>query len=202
VVKEVLANEGPVTVKGSFTCPPEAQGGKRRGGAVGSTMGFSYAAQVVEVSVDEELGKIKVEKVWAALDCGRAINPLAVEGQIQGSVWMGLGQALSEETRYAEGLPLHASLLEYRVPTIAESPPIETYIVESHDPFGPFGAKEASEGALAGFAPALTSAVANAIGLDLDELPLTPDRVVEALIERRRARTRRTRPGAARAMVS
>ena len=202
VVKEVLANEGPVTVKGSFTCPPEAQGGKRRGGAVGSTMGFSYAAQVVEVSVDEELGKIKVEKVWAALDCGRAINPLAVEGQIQGSVWMGLGQALSEETRYAEGLPLHASLLEYRVPTIAESPPIETYIVESHDPFGPFGAKEASEGALAGFAPALTSAVANAIGLDLDELPLTPDRIVEALVERRRFRARQTRLGAARATVS
>jgi 4-hydroxybenzoyl-CoA reductase subunit alpha len=202
VVKEVLANEGPVTVKGSFTCPPEAQGGKRRGGAVGSTMGFSYAAQVVEVSVDEELGKIKVEKVWAALDCGCAINPLAVEGQIQGSVWMGLGQALSEETRYAEGLPLHASLLEYRVPTIAESPPIETYIVESHDPFGPFGAKEASEGALAGFAPALTSAVANAIGLDFDELPLTPDRIVEALVERRRARARQTWLGAARVTVS
>jgi 4-hydroxybenzoyl-CoA reductase subunit alpha len=201
VVKEVLANEGPVTVKGSFTCPPEAQGGKQRGGAVGSTMGFSYAAQVVEVSVDEELGKIKVEKVWAALDCGRAINPLAVEGQIEGSVWMGMGQALSEETRYVEGLPLHASLLEYRVPTMAESPPIEAHIVESHDPFGPFGAKEASEGALAGFAPALTNAVANAIGLDLDELPLTPDRVMEALIERRRARARQRRPAAERATV-
>jgi 4-hydroxybenzoyl-CoA reductase subunit alpha len=197
VVKAVLAEEGPVTVKGSFTCPPEAQGGKHRGGAVGSTMGFSYAAQVVEVSIDEELGKIKVEKVWVALDCGRAINPLAVEGQIEGSVWMGMGQALSEETRYAEGLPLHASLLEYRVPTMAESPPIEAHIVESRDPFGPFGAKEASEGALAGFAPALANAVANAIGLDLDELPLTPDRVVEALIERRRkARRQAARAGA------
>jgi 4-hydroxybenzoyl-CoA reductase subunit alpha len=197
VVKAMLAEEGPVTVKGSFTCPPEAQGGKHRGGAVGSTMGFSYAAQVVEVSVDEELGKIKVEKVWVALDCGRAINPLAVEGQIEGSVWMGMGQALSEETRYAEGLPLHASLLEYRVPTMAESPPIEAHIVESRDPFGPFGAKEASEGALAGFAPALANAVANAIGLDLDELPLTPDRVMEALIERRRkARRQAARAGA------
>jgi 4-hydroxybenzoyl-CoA reductase subunit alpha len=197
VVKAVLAEEGPVTVKGSFTCPPEAQGGKHRGGAVGSTMGFSYAAQVVEVSVDEELGKINVEKVWVALDCGRAINPLAVEGQIEGSVWMGMGQALSEETRYAEGLPLHASLLEYRVPTMAESPPIEAHIVESRDPFGPFGAKEASEGALAGFAPALTNAVANAIGLDLDELPLTPDRVMESLIERRRkARREAARAGA------
>jgi 4-hydroxybenzoyl-CoA reductase subunit alpha len=141
---------------------------------------------VVEVTVDEATGKITVDKVWAALDCGRAINPLAVEGQIQGSVWMGMGQALSEETRYVQGLPMHASLLEYHVPTIAESPPIEAHIVESHDPFGPFGAKEASEGALAGFPPALVNAVANAIGVDMDELPLTPDRVVEALVERRR----------------
>ncbi len=186
VVKAALAERGPITVSGTFTCPPEAQGGKHRGGAVGSTMGFSYAAQVVEVTVDEATGAISVDKVWAALDCGHAINPLAVEGQIEGSVWMGMGQALSEETRYAEGLPVHASLLEYRVPTVAESPPIEVQIVESHDPYGPFGAKEASEGALAGFPPALINAVANAIGIDMSELPATADRVMEALVERRR----------------
>jgi 4-hydroxybenzoyl-CoA reductase subunit alpha len=149
-------------------------------------MGFSYAAQVVEVSVDEATGKISVDNVWAALDCGHAINPLAVEGQIQGSVWMGMGQAMSEETRYVDGLPVHANLLEYRVPTIAESPPIKTYIVESHDPFGPFGAKEASEGTLASFGPALVNAVANAIGVDMNKLPVTPDRVMDALVERRR----------------
>jgi 4-hydroxybenzoyl-CoA reductase subunit alpha len=186
VVKAALVDRGPITVSGTFTCPPEAQGGKHKGGAVGSTMGFSYAAQVVEVSVDDATGQVSVDKVWVALDCGRAINPLAVEGQIEGSVWMGMGQALSEETRYAEGLPLHASLLEYRVPTSAESPPIEVTIVESLDPYGPFGAKEASEGALAGFPPALVNAVANAIGIDLDELPATPDRVMDALVERRR----------------
>jgi 4-hydroxybenzoyl-CoA reductase subunit alpha len=186
VVAAALVDEGTITVKGAFTCPPEAQGGKHRGGAVGSTMGFSYAAQVVEVSVDEETGLITVDKVWVALDCGHAINPLAVEGQIQGSVWMGMGQAMSEETRYLDGLPAHASLLEYRMPTIMDSPPIETHIVESHDPYGPFGAKEASEGALAGFPPALVNAIANAIGIDLNELPVTADRVVDALIQRRR----------------
>ena len=186
VVKAALADRGPITVPGSFTCPPEAQGGKHRGGAVGSTMGFSYAAQVVEVSVDEATGSVTVDKAWTALDCGHAINPLAVQGQIEGSVLMGMGQALSEETSYVNGLPMHASLLEYRVPTIAESPPIEVAIVESHDPYGPFGAKEASEGALAGFPPALVNAVANAIGIDLDELPATPDRIMEALVERRR----------------
>jgi 4-hydroxybenzoyl-CoA reductase subunit alpha len=186
VVKAALVDRGPITVSGTFTCPPEAQGGKHRGGAVGSTMGFSYAAQVVEASVDETTGLVTVGKVWTALDCGHAINPLAVEGQIEGSVWMGMGQALSEETHYVAGLPVHASLLEYRVPTMAESPPIEVAIVESHDPHGPFGAKEASEGALAGFPPALVNAVANAIGIDLDELPVTPDRVMAALVERRR----------------
>jgi 4-hydroxybenzoyl-CoA reductase subunit alpha len=192
VVKAALVDVGAINVKGTFTCPPDAQGGKQKGGAVGSTMGFSYAAQVVEVTVDEATGAITVDRVWTALDCGYAINPLAVEGQIQGSVWMGMGQALSEETRYLDGLPAHASLLEYRVPTIAESPTIEVQIVESRDPNGPFGAKEASEGALAGFPPALVNAVANAIGIDLDELPLTPDRVMQALVERRR----RVRAGA------
>ena len=186
VVAAALVEEGAITVKGSFTCPPESQGGKHRGGAVGSTMGFSYAAQVVEVSVDDATGLITVDKVWVALDCGHAINPLAVEGQIQGSVWMGMGQAMCEETRYLEGLPAHASLLEYRMPTIMDSPPIETHIVESHDPHGPFGAKEASEGALAGFPPALVNAIVNAIGMDLNELPVTADRVVDALIQRRR----------------
>jgi 4-hydroxybenzoyl-CoA reductase subunit alpha len=186
VVKAALVDVGQITVKGTFTCPTDAQGGKHKGGAVGSTMGFSYAAQVVQARVDEATGAITVDKVWTALDCGYAINPLAVEGQIQGSVWMGMGQALGEETRYLEGLPAHAGLLEYRVPTIVESPPIEVHIVESHDPNGPFGAKEASEGALAGFAPALVNAVANAIGLDLDELPVTPDRVIAALVARRR----------------
>ncbi len=186
VVKAALVDRGPITVSGTFTCPPDAQGGKHRGGAVGSTMGFSYGAQVVEVTVDDATGIVRVDKVWTALDCGHAINPLAVEGQIEGQVWMGMGQGLSEETRYLDGLPAHASMLEYHVPTIAESPPIEVHIVESHDPNGPFGAKEASEGALAGFPPALVNAVANAIGIDLDELPVTPDRVLEALTERRR----------------
>jgi 4-hydroxybenzoyl-CoA reductase subunit alpha len=99
---------------------------------------------------------------------------------------MGMGQALYEQTRYADGLPMHASMLEYRVPTVSDSPPIEVHIVESHDPNGPFGAKEASEGALAGFPPALVNAVANAIGVDINELPLTPDRVMDAMVARRR----------------
>jgi 4-hydroxybenzoyl-CoA reductase subunit alpha len=190
VALAALAIDGTITVKGTFTCPPEAQGGKHRGGAVGSTMGFSYAAQVVEVSVDADTGQIRVEKVWAALDCGYAINRLAVEGQIEGSVWMGMGQALSEETSFKNGLPVHANLLDYRVPTIVESPDIEVHIIETIDPLGPLGAKEAGEGALSGFPPALANAVSNATGLDVNFLPLTPDRMVDAMVKARRAEKR------------
>jgi len=186
VVQAALAETGTLTIKGAWSTPPETQGGKFRGAAVGSTAGFSYAAQVVEVAVDEDTGAVRVERVWVAHDCGRAINPLAVEGQVQGAVWMGMGQALSEETQYHEGLPLRANLLDYRIPTIAESPPIEVFLIESRDPLGPFGAKEASEGALHGFAPALAAAVNDAIGLRARELPVSPDRLLEAIQVRRR----------------
>lgn len=189
-VQAVLAESGTLTVKGTWSTPPETQGGKFRGAAVGSTAGFSYAAQVVQVRVDEATGQVRVEKVWVAQDCGRALNPLALEGQIQGAVWMGMGQALSEATQYQDGLPLRANLLDYAIPTIAESPAIEVTLVESMDPLGPFGAKEGSEGALHGCPPAIANAVADALGLRLDQLPLTPDRVLDALQARRRARKR------------
>ncbi len=106
---------------------------------------------------------------------------------MQGSVWMGMGQAMSEEVAYHEGLMLTANMLDYRVPTIEDSPPIEVGIVESNDPHGPFGAKEAGEGSLAAFLPALTNAIADAIGLRFNDLPVTPDRVFAALEKRQRA---------------
>ena len=187
-VQAALAVDGPLTVKGSWSTPLETQGGKFRGAAVGSSAGFSYAAQVVEVEVDEDTGTVRVQQVWVAHDCGRALNPMAVEGQVQGAVWMGMGQALQEETRYHEGLPVCCNLIDYRIPTIAESPPIHVTLVESMDPLGPFGAKEGSEGGLHGFPPALINAIADALGLRMDTLPVTPDRVFDALQVRRRER--------------
>jgi 4-hydroxybenzoyl-CoA reductase subunit alpha len=182
VAKAALIDTGPITVKGTFTSPNEFMGDKKvRGSAIGATMGFCYAAQVVECSVDEVTGKVTAHKVWVAVDVGRALNPLAVEGQIQGGVWMGMGQAMSEETRFDNGRMLHGSLLDYRVPTMAESPDIEVHIVESIDPNGPFGAKEASEGMLAGFLPAVMDAVHEATGLRPNTLPITPERIGELL---------------------
>jgi len=190
VVTEALRDTGTITVTGNYSTIPESHGGKKyRGAAIGGTMGYSYSAQVVEVSVDEETGVVNVDKVWVAHDCGKALNRLTVEGQVQGSVWMGMGQAMSEETAYHQGLLITGNMLDYRVPTIADSPPIEVGIVESNDPHGPFGAKEAGEGSLAAFLPALTNAIADAIGIRFNDLPVTPDRVFTALEKRRRAGT-------------
>jgi 4-hydroxybenzoyl-CoA reductase subunit alpha len=191
VVTEALKDSGTITVTGSYSTLPESQGGKKyRGAAIGGTMGYSYSAQVVEVSVDEETGVVTVDRVWVAHDCGKALNRLTVEGQVQGCVWMGMGQAMSEEADYHDGLMVMANMLDYRVPTIADSPPIEVGIVESNDPHGPFGAKEAGEGSLAAFLPALTSAIADAVGIRFNNLPVTPDRVFEATEKRRRALTK------------
>jgi 4-hydroxybenzoyl-CoA reductase subunit alpha len=189
VVTEALKDTGTVTVTGNYSTIPESHGGRKyRGAAIGGTMGYSYSAQVVEVTVDEETGVVTIDKVWVAHDCGKALNRLTVEGQVQGSVWMGMGQAMSEETAYHEGLLVTGNMLDYRVPTIQDSPPIEVGIVESNDPHGPFGAKEAGEGSLAAFLPALTNAIADAVGVRFNELPVTPDRVFGALEKRRRGK--------------
>jgi 4-hydroxybenzoyl-CoA reductase subunit alpha len=194
VVAEALKDSGTITVTGNYSTIPESHGGKKyRGAAIGGTMGYSYSAQVVEVSVDEETGVVNVDKVWVAHDCGKALNRLTVEGQVQGSVWMGMGQAMSEETAYHEGLLVTGNMLDYRVPTIQDSPPIEVGIIESNDPHGPFGAKEAGEGSLAAFLPALTNAIADAIDVRFNDLPVTPDRVFAVLEKRRRAGNGRRR---------
>ncbi len=182
VVAQALIETGTITVKGTFTVPRDYQGTvKFRGSAVGPAMGYSFGATVAKIHVDRDTGLITVEHLWTALDCGFAINPLAVEGQVQGQVWMGLGQALSEETAYHGGLALNPNLLDYRVPSFIESPPISVKIVESMDPNGPFGAKEASEGALASAISAVGNAIHDAIGIRLRETPFSPDRVLAAL---------------------
>ncbi|MBI4966603.1 MAG: 4-hydroxybenzoyl-CoA reductase subunit alpha [Rhodospirillales bacterium] len=180
VVKAALVETGTITVKGTFFCPDEFKGSKAiKGSAIGATMGFCYSAQVVEAQVDAVTGKVTPKKVWVAVDVGKALNPLAVEGQIQGGVWMGMGQALMEETRFEDGRMLHANFIDYRVPTSEDSPDIEVHIVESLDPNGPFGAKEASEGMLAGFLPAVMDAVYEATGIRPDQLPLSPERMAD-----------------------
>ncbi len=172
---------GALSGTGSYAPPPEARGGKQKGGGVGPSPAYSYAAQVADVSVDEDTGEVTVNKIWAAHDCGRALNPTAVEGQVIGSVWMGVGQALYEEMVWKDGLLMNPGLLEYRSPSSVESPEVCCMIVESVDPEGPFGAKECSEGSLAAVIPAIANAIYDAVGIRLRETPFTPERVLSAL---------------------
>jgi 4-hydroxybenzoyl-CoA reductase subunit alpha len=180
---------GALTGTGSYAPPPEARGGKHKGAGVGPSPAYSYSAQVAEVSVDEETGEVTVHKVWAAHDCGRALNPVSVEGQIIGSVWMGMGQALTEEMVWKDGMLMNPGLLEYRSPSSIESPAIDPIIVESVDPEGPFGAKECSEGSLAATIPAIANAIYDAIGVRLHESPFTPERVLAALRAKNNAKS-------------
>src|SRR5450631_3894058 len=179
---------GALIGTGSYAPPPEARGGKHKGAGVGPSPAYSYSAQVAEVSVDEDTGEVTVHKVWAAHDCGRALNPVSVEGQVIGSVWMGMGQALTEEMIWKDGLLMNPGLLEYRSPSSVESPEVEAIIVESIDPEGPFGAKEASEGSLAATIHAIANAIYDAAGIRLHESPFTPERVLAALRAKRNAK--------------
>ncbi len=171
---------------GSYNTP--TLGGDYRGGTIGASPAYSFTAHVVEVNVDEETGRVTVEKVWCAHDCGRALNPTLVAGQIEGSCYMGVAEALLEEhdvNRY--GLHSGPSLLDYRMPTALDTPEIEAFIVESIDPEGPYGAKEAGEGPLHSSIPAISNAIFDAVGIRLRELPFTPGKVLRALREQRNA---------------
>ena len=176
---------------GSYNTP--TLGGDYRGGTIGASPAYSFTAHVVEASVDTETGRITVHDVWCAHDCGRALNPMLVAGQIEGSVYMGIAEALLEEHR-VNRLGLHAgpSLLDYRLPTSVDTPELHALIVESLDPEGPYGAKEAGEGPLHSSIPALSNAIFDAVGIRMKHLPFTPGRVLELLGEKseREARAR------------
>jgi 4-hydroxybenzoyl-CoA reductase subunit alpha len=180
-VELTISKFGALRGVGWYSPPPDARGALFKGAGVGPSPAYSYAAQVAEVSVDEETGHVTVHKIWAAHDCGRALNPLGVEGQIIGSVSMGLGQALQEEIAWNAGRAMNPGLLNYATPGSVESPIVEPIIVESNEPEGPFGAKEAGEGSLAATIPAIGNAIFDAIGIRLHEVPFTPERVLAAL---------------------
>ena len=170
---------GTLTTAGSYTPPKIA--GPYKGSGVGPSPAYSYTACVVDLDADARTGIARVNKIWIAHDVGRAINPLLVEGQIEGSVYMGLGEALMEEQTFRKGLHKWPSMLEYKSPTFLDMPEVETFIVETIDPEGPYGAKEAGQGPLLPVPPAICSAVYDALGVWIDEIPVTPEKVVEAL---------------------
>jgi len=177
-VRAAISREGPLTASGAYRAPDLA--GPYRGAGVGISPAYSYSAAVVEVDCDLETGEVAVTKVWLAHDVGRAINPLLVEGQIEGSVYMGLGEALFEEQAFRGALHRGPSLLDYKMPTFVEMPPVESILIETDDPEGPFGAKEVGQGPLLPVIPALANAVHDALGVRITETPITAGKVVAA----------------------
>jgi 4-hydroxybenzoyl-CoA reductase alpha subunit len=167
----------------------EKLGGDYRGGTIGASPAYSFTAHVVEVEVDPETGLWTVPRVWAAHDCGKALNPTLVEGQIEGSVYMGYAEAAMEEMTYlSSGLHRGPSLLDYRIPTSLDTPELTAMIVESGDPKGPYGAKEAGEGPLHPVIPAISNAIYDAVGVRLTELPFHPGKVLQLLREKSKRR--------------
>jgi 4-hydroxybenzoyl-CoA reductase subunit alpha len=191
---------GTIGTVGSYTPPPSPA--RFKGGGVGPSPTYSYSAAVVEVEVDPVTGWIAVPKVWIAHDVGRALNPTLVRGQVEGSVYMALGEALMEEQAFRR-LPrklsnalVHKfpSMLEYKSPTSLDMPDVVTDLIEDPDPRGPFGAKEVGQGPLLPVMPAVANAVYDAIGVRIDEVPITPEKIVKALEEKRAGRAPRYGP--------
>jgi len=186
------AIHGVLAFPGSYAPPKRA--GRYKGGGVGPSPCYSYSACVVELTVDEETGQVDLGNVWIAHDVGRALNPLLVEGQVEGSVYMGIGEALMEEQVFRKNLHKQPSMLEYKSPTTLETPEIHTILVETDDPEGPFGAKEAGQGPLLPVIPAIANAIYHALDIRIDEVPITPDKILKALELKRLGKPARVGP--------
>jgi xanthine dehydrogenase molybdopterin-binding subunit B len=136
---------------------------------------------VAQVAVDVETGEVVVDKLWMAHDVGQSINPLLVAGQVEGGAYMGYGEALMEQQVFRKGRHKIPSLLDYKLPTTLDTPEIESILIEIPDQEGPFGGKEAGQGPLNPVIPAIANAVYDAIGVRIDEVPITPDKVLKAM---------------------
>ncbi len=182
-IEIVTANRGAVSVSGKYISPK--LGGDFKGAGAGLSPSYSFGACVAEVNVDTNTGHVKLLNVWGAHDCGKALNPLAVEGQLEGSWHMGIGQAMSEEMRYYNGLLVNNNFLDYKIPTSLDTPDIHANIIETIDPEGPFGAKECGEGALHPVIPAIANAIYDAVGIRITNLPIKSEDVLELLKQKK-----------------
>jgi 4-hydroxybenzoyl-CoA reductase alpha subunit len=180
VVQLTEARYGALVAAGSYA-PPEDIHGDYKGAGVGPSPAYSYSACAAQVAIDIETGDVVVEKLWLAHDVGQSINPLLVAGQVEGGAYMGYGEAMMEQQVFRKGRHKIPSLLDYKLPTTLDTPEIETILIEIPDREGPFGGKEAGQGPLNPVIPAIANAVFDAVGVRIDETPITSDKVLKAL---------------------
>jgi len=158
---------------------------------------YVYATQIAEVDVDDETGEVEVVRIVASHDCGTAINPMLVEGQVEGGVAMGIGFALEEEMLFdSQGRHINPNLTNYIMPTSLDTPDIEVDIVDSYDPTGPFGAKGVGEPTLVPTAAAICNAIYDAVGVRITSLPATSEKVCKALQAKREQQPKQIGAGA------
>jgi 4-hydroxybenzoyl-CoA reductase subunit alpha len=179
--RKYFNDHGPLVGTGWYK-PPSGLGGEYKGAAVGTSPAFSFSSSVCECRVDIETGKVKIDKITDFHDCGTPINPQAVHGQVEGAVVMGAGEVLMEDVVYdAKGNILNPNLHDYLLMTIQDAPEIFSGIVDSFEPEGPYGAKEVGEGATLPVLASVAHAIANATGVWIKELPITPEKILKAL---------------------
>ena len=192
-IQTAEARFGALISSGSYK-PPEGIHGDYKGAGVGPSPAYSYSTCVAQVVVDTETGEIVVEKLWLAHDIGQSINPLLVAGQVEGGAYMGYGEAVMEQQIFRRGRHKIPSLLDYKLAATVDTPEIETILVEVPDREGPFGAKEAGQGPLNPVIPAIANAIYDAVGVRIDEVPITPDKVLKALKANLPGKVATTRP--------
>jgi len=181
-----FSENGPLVGTGCYS-PPEGLGGTYKGAPVGTSPAYSFGASVCEVSVDLETGKVTIDKFTDYHDCGTPINPMAVHGQVEGAIVMGAGETILEDTVFDNcGKIVNPNMHEYLVMTSKDVPEIFSGLVDSYEPEGPFGAKEIGEGATLPVLGAVAHAIANATGVWVKELPITPEKILRALDEKHR----------------
>ena len=168
---------GNYVVPGYVVLPDETRFGN-------PSVGFAYSAQVAEVRVDKETGQVEVLNVWVGQDLGRVLNPMLCEGQVEGGVVQGMGYALTENVQWEGGHVINPNFRDYKIPDSAGIPKIHTFFIESMEPGGPFGAKSVAEAALNPTCSAIANAIYDAIGVRIKRLPLSPDKILQALREK------------------
>jgi 4-hydroxybenzoyl-CoA reductase subunit alpha len=181
VARQCFNDNGPLVGTGWYK-PPEGLGGDYKGATVGTSPAYSFGSSVCELSVDLETGKVKIDQFTDYHDCGTPINPQAVHGQVQGAIVMGAGETIMEGVAFGEGGQLlNPNLHGYLIMTIKDAPEIFSDVVDSYEPRGPFGAKEIGEGSTLPVLGAVAHAIANATGVWIKDLPITPEKILKAL---------------------
>ena len=181
VARRYFNDNGPLVGTGCYK-PPAGLGGDYKGATVGTSPAYSFGSSVCELSVDTETGKVKIERFTDYHDCGTPINPRTVHGQVEGAIVMGAGETIMEEVQFDEqGRILNPDLHGYLIMTIKDAPEIFSGLVDSYEPRGPFGAKEIGEGSTLPVLGAVAHAIANATGAWIKDLPITPEKILEAI---------------------